>query len=210
MVTVNGAGGRLDFRRPSVKLLHAAVNIVCATAMVAAIALLLTFSAAPAVFGFKSYVVLSGSMEPNIHTGAVIFAEAVQPSSLQVGDVIVYNRSDANETVTHRIIDKQNDGSGKPTFTTKGDANSGPDPWTVQYPADSAGKVVFTIPYVGYVNHALDTPQGRTVFLVVPVSALAIMWLVQIWRPSKPAEPVLAKAQPEPNADSRDTLPLRR
>lgn len=188
------------------KLLRTLVNLVSVAAIGIAAILLLALTVAPAAFGYKTYVVLSGSMEPSIQTGAVIFATPVPPASLQVGDVIVYNRSDVNETVTHRILEKRDDGSGKPTFITKGDANSAPDAWTVQYPGNTAGKVALAIPYVGYVTHALGGPQGRLALLVVPVVTLTIMWLVQIWRPasalaSSPVAPAVART------DSDDELP---
>jgi signal peptidase len=184
------------------KALHVALNVISILLTALAAVLLLAFTAVPNVLGYKTYVVLSGSMEPAIHTGAVVVATAVPPSSLNVGDVIVYNRSDVDERVTHRIIDVQDDG-GKRTFTTKGDANAAPDAWTVQYSQNTAGKVVFTVPYVGYINNALESPRGRMVFVIVPVVVLAGMWLWQIWRPAKPAEaqaPAAAAvaAQPAP------------
>src|SRR5579885_3669842 len=128
----------------------------------------LAFTAAPTVFGYRTYVVLSGSMEPAIHTGAVVVAQPVPPTSLKVGDVIVYNRSDADERITHRIVDIKDADAGRPTFTTKGDANGAPDPWTVQYPTNTAGKVVFSVPYVGYLDAALESPQGRLAFIIIP------------------------------------------
>jgi signal peptidase len=156
-------------------------NIAAAVMMALAVVSLLGVTLLPNILGYKTYTVLSGSMEPAIHTGSVLFAEPVPPGVLKVGDVIVYNRSDVNESVTHRIIEiKTTD--GKPEFTTKGDANGSPDSWTVQY-NDMAGKVVLAIPLAGYIYHALGSPQGRTIFLIVPVLGLTLMWLWQIWKP---------------------------
>jgi len=47
---------------------------VAATVAPTVVVLLLGLTAAPAALGYKTYVVLSGSMEPSIHTGAVIMA----------------------------------------------------------------------------------------------------------------------------------------
>lgn len=164
------------------KALRLAVNTLSVILMAAALLVLLGSTLLPTLLGYKSYVVLSGSMSPAIKTGAVVMAVPVAPSTLRVGDVIVYNRSDIQESITHRII-KVNGPSDHPTFVTKGDANGAPDDWTVKYAGATAGKVVLAVPYVGYVYHALGSPQGRLIFLAVPVVVLALMWLWQIWRP---------------------------
>ncbi|MBV8085558.1 MAG: signal peptidase I [Chloroflexi bacterium] len=169
------------------KQLKLVANIASAIAMGVAILSLLGVTVLPSVLGYKTYTVLSGSMEPAIHTGAIVVAKPVKPSTLQVGDVIVYNRSDVSESVTHRIVQRHDDG-GKPTFTTKGDANSAPDAWTVQYNGDTAGRIVLSIPLAGYLFHGLGSPQGRTLFLAVPVIVLAGMWLWHIWKPAASAE----------------------
>ena len=202
--------------------LRSLANVLSIGLTVVAVVLLVGLTAAPAALGYKTYVVLSGSMEPSIETGAVIFAQAVAPTSLKVGDVIVYNRTDVDERVTHRIVEMNDVSSGRPTFVTKGDANGAPDAWTVQYSGNTAGKVLFSIPYVGYVNHALETPQGRMVFLIVPVVVLSVMWLAQIWRPKKddtpapPAAPSLERQPASPalvdlksTSSEKSALPLR-
>jgi signal peptidase len=168
------------------KQLKLLANIASAIAMGLAILSLLGVTLLPSILGYKTYTVLSGSMEPAIHTGSIVVAMPVNPSTLNVGDVIVYNRSDVSESVTHRIVQRHDDGA-KPTFTTKGDANSAPDTWTVQYNGDTAGKIVLSIPLAGYLFHGLGSPQGRTLFLAVPVIVLAGMWLWQIWKPGAAA-----------------------
>jgi signal peptidase I len=186
-------------------ILRALLNVLSLLLTAVAAVLLLAFTAVPSALGYKTYIVLSGSMEPAIRTGAVVVAAAVPPSTLKVGDVIVYNRSDADERITHRIIDVQNDG-GKQTFTTKGDANGSPDSWTVQYAQNTAGKVMFSVPYVGYVNNVLGSAQGRLVFVIVPVAVLGGMWLWQIWRP-KPGKPQAAE-HPKPTRNPTPELPV--
>ena len=75
---------------------------------------------------FKVYVVQSGSMEPAIKTGSLVFVTEKQ--DYNINDIITYKASSRVEgsntlTVTHRIIDKKtvND---EAKFTTKGDANN--------------------------------------------------------------------------------------
>src|SRR5579862_9301200 len=99
---------------------------------VLAVVVLLGLPLGAEFMGDKAYVVMSGSMEPAIHTGSVVVAQPAAPETLKVGDVIVYNLPKVSESITHRIIELKDDG-GKPGFVTKGDANGGSDDWTVQY-----------------------------------------------------------------------------
>jgi len=137
--------------------------------------LVLGVRALPDALGYKTYVVLSGSMAPAIRAGAVVMAASVPPGTLKVGDVIVYNRSDVAETVTHRIIDIPN-GGDRPTFITKADAEPAPDTWTVQYAGNTAGKIVLSLPYAGYVYQLMEVPFGKVLFVVLPAIGLSILW----------------------------------
>ena len=69
----------------------------------------------PGLFGIRPYVVYSGSMEPKIPTGAVVFTKE-GAYSLETGDIITFHNEDT--VVTHRVVKKE-----EGTFITKGDAN---------------------------------------------------------------------------------------
>ena len=72
----------------------------------------------PMLFGFRPYVVLSGSMDPVIRTGSLAYVNTrMEPDSLRAGDVAAFRLGDA--TVSHRIVRTAGD-----AFVTKGDANS--------------------------------------------------------------------------------------
>ncbi|MBR4626642.1 MAG: signal peptidase I [Ruminococcus sp.] len=78
------------------------------------------------VFGRSLLKVVTGSMEPSLHTGDYIYIKKVPADELSAGDVITF-RSEEDDVrgklVTHRIISIEPDG----TFITKGDANHTPD-----------------------------------------------------------------------------------
>ena len=183
--------------RPSAQLkpLQFGLNSLALLAVLVAVASVLAINALPGRFGLVTYVVRSGSMEPALHTGSIIFAREVNPNDLQVGDVVVYNLPDVGESVTHRIISVSRE-NGAPEFKTQGDANGSPDSWTVHY-SGSAGRVVGSLPLVGYAWNAVNSPRGRMAFMIIPAAVLAILWLVQIWKPE-------AKAH-EPGATGRGT-----
>ena len=86
---------------------------------VIAVALPLTV---PQFMGYDIYNVVSGSMEPAIPIGSIIYVKEIDPADVNKGDVIVFNSGDS--VVMHRV--KENDVING-TFTTKGDANDGED-----------------------------------------------------------------------------------
>ena len=93
-------------------------NTVLGLMLVTALVLLI-----PGLFGIRPYVVYSGSMEPEIPTGAVVFTKEGEFSPKK-GDIITFHNGDT--VVTHRVVKKEKD-----IFITKGDANKTEDPKTL-------------------------------------------------------------------------------
>jgi signal peptidase len=120
-------------------------------------------------------------MEPAIGTGSAVLVQPVPVSSLQVGDVITYDRPEGPQTaVTHRIVEKV-EGGAAPTFRTKGDANNVPDPYTVTF-RNTGWKVVAALPYAGYLINWLSTPGVRAVLIGAPALFLTASFVRDIWR----------------------------
>ncbi len=116
----------------------------------------------PSVFGYKPFIVLSGSMETEIYKGDLIIAKIVDPKTLKENDVIAFR--DAEDTVTtHRIIDIVED-NGKPYFITKGDNNNTQDQNMVAY-EDVEGIYVLRIAHFGQLMNSLAQPT--TVIIIV-------------------------------------------
>lgn len=129
--------------------------------------------AVPMPFGVGATVVLSGSMEPELSTGDLLFI--AKRDSYGVDDVVVFQSN--RIAVVHRIIEiyeeKVDDGEGEVTKTfaiTQGDANNTPDdPITMD---QVKGIVVFRIPLVGYLVNIIKTPLGTIVILAAAVLLL--------------------------------------
>ncbi|MFA6518836.1 MAG: signal peptidase I [Candidatus Shapirobacteria bacterium] len=130
----------------------------------------------------RAFVVLSGSMAPSLKTGSLIF---VKPSSeYKVGDIVTFKAgSDADiknpaNTVTHRVIDikfKDNQIS----YLTKGDANTTPD--LDPRPAGHVlGRVILSIPYIGYPVGYAKTQQGFILLVVIPATLIVYSELINI------------------------------
>ena len=123
--------------------------------------------------GLTPYMVLSGSMEPTYHVGALVYVKSVDYKSLSVGDPITY-MLDADTVVTHRIIEVLPDEEDPDTirYFTKGDANNTPDGASVHY-KNIIGKPVFSIPYLGYVADFIHNPPGK--YIAISAGALLIL-----------------------------------
>lgn len=97
------------------------------------------------IFGYSTYYVLTGSMEPTMPPGSLLITKHEPAGSYKVGDVITFKTG--NSVTSHRIVAIEENGKA---YQTKGDANLVSDP--VYRPASSVvGKVVFHVPYVGSV-----------------------------------------------------------
>jgi signal peptidase len=151
--------------------------VACAAAVMLAVGL-------PYAFGFKSFTVMSGSMEPAIGTGAVVVERPIAPREARVGDVVTFKDPEGSgRLITHRVASVRLRG-GTARFVTKGDANNTPERWSV--PADgSIGRVAYDVPKVGYVMAYAGGRHGRILLFALPVLLLAGYELVRIWRPER-------------------------
>ena len=117
--------------------------------------------------------IMSGSMEPVLRTGGIVFTD-----TYQVGET----------RVTHRVIRKEHKG-----YVTKGDANNREDP-TVVTADQIIGKVIFSLPCLGY---AAVFVRQRTIFGILTVMILQEMFFLLIqWkgeRSRKSAERIYEK-----------------
>lgn len=109
------------------------------------------------VMGIKPYIVLSGSMEPTIHTGSIcLINQKATYEDVMTNDVIAF-KSASNQLVTHRVIQITDEG-----FETKGDNNDVSD--GISTTKDNfVGLNVLTIPYLGYVSKFLQTRHGQII-----------------------------------------------
>lgn len=97
----------------------------------------------PILWGKKPLVVISGSMEPILKVGGILYYEQINIDDFKVDDILVYQLND--HIVSHRILKIDKDG-----FITKGDNNSSVDSYIV-YKENIIGKGTnWSIPYIGY------------------------------------------------------------
>lgn len=125
----------------------------------------------PDFLGYKPFIVLSGSMEPSIMTGDMVFVKETDPDSLKVGDVIAYKSGSA--VVTHRIVEVKSE-NGETRYVTQGDANNAADQSLVK-PADVEGIYQRRIAGAGNLAMFMQTTTGMILFVVCPL-VLFVLW----------------------------------
>jgi signal peptidase len=163
----------------------------------------------PRLSGATPYTVLTGSMRPHLPPGTLVVVKPVDPDELQVGDVVTYQLESGESTVvTHRITSVDTRLDGKTVFTTQGDANDVPDPAQV-LPVQVRGRLWYAVPYLGYVNNALNGAQRQVAVLVVSTALIgyaAFMFVgaVRDRRRSRTA----TEPEPGPTADAETTPQL--
>ncbi len=101
-------------------------------------------------FGFGR--VVTGSMEPVIPTGSLVFVKKTDILSLAVGDIIMFRSDDPsvpqNAPVSHAIVRIETDQSGRTMYITKGTANPIEDTYPV-FAENIIGIVTYSSVWLG-------------------------------------------------------------
>ena len=132
------------------------------------------------LFGVQVYSVISGSMEPEYPVGSLIYVKDINPSEIEVNDVITYVLPSETPS-THRVvrIDEENQ-----LFYTKGDANETEDGAPVHF-KNLIGTPVFKIPYLGYVAYYIQHPPGMYIAIAAGAVLLILVFLPDLFKKDK-------------------------
>lgn len=109
----------------------------------------------PSFMGYDIYNVVSGSMEPTIPIGSIIYVKEIDPVDVDEGDIIVF---ESGESVVMHRVKENNIING--TYTTKGDANTEADLSEVRY-VNLIGIVEKHIPVLGQLLTLFQSMVGR-------------------------------------------------
>ena len=178
------------------------------TLLVIAMILLAMLLVGVRLVGLTPYAVLSGSMEPTYHVGALIYVKDIPPEDITVGTPITFVVNEDLLIATHRVVDVMVltereepllDEAGAPVldedgdevmqtvpldepvyyFQTKGDANEDVDGAAVHF-KNVVGTPVFTIPYLGYLSSWLQTKKGMIMGVSIAIVILMLTFLPDI------------------------------
>lgn len=166
-------------KRSHVRRLLAGVVRGCIVAAVLAVV-------APAVLGWKTMTVMSGSMSPTIRTGDAVVAKPVAAADLRPGDVATFKDPEGTaRLITHRVLAVAVT-DGRVHVTTRGDANNTTESWEAAT-TGRVGRVVYRIPHIGFVLVPAASPFGRLLLVGLPVLLLGLLVLIRVWRRPAPA-----------------------
>lgn len=135
----------------------------------------------PFIFGYATFYVLTGSMEPVIHVGDVIIDEKVDSiDDLEVGDIITYYGKEgefAGKTVTHKI--QRIEGNkivtrGVSTMSIKDDPAITFD--------DVVGRYVKTSSFLTTVYLVFTSKYGFLLIVFIPLIILLVIQIVNFRR----------------------------
>jgi signal peptidase len=148
----------------------------------------LAASLAPRLLGYSSIIVYGGSMADSVSVGSIAVTEEVSTEDVGVGDVIVFHppTTPPNPSpLMHRVVSVREE-DGQRLFRTKGDANATPDPWEIGIEGRGS-RVVYAVPYMGYLVNFARTPLGWVLLLFLPATYLGLTTLRRIWAGGPPA-----------------------
>ena len=145
------------------------------TILVTVLLVLILIPAGLRIFGFNSFYIMSGSMEPKIGTGSLVFVNS-HDTDADAGDIIMYRLNNTN--IVHRVIRILDNGE----LITKGDNNDTEDMEPVRN-YQIYGTVMrmpwggWCIPFAGYVSSWL---QVNRVYLMILVAAAVIYGVFKV------------------------------
>jgi signal peptidase len=167
------------------RVAHLAVRLAWLVGTVGLLAATLLPGLMPAL-GRHVFVVQGASMQPAIPLGSIIVVHPVDPTQVQVGQVVTYRLAHGT-IVTHRVTAISDDGGL--AFQTKGDASASADPQPV--PASALlGNVEYSVPGVGFLMNVLDSAPGTLLAVGILGALLLVAWstgqLLSALRPISP------------------------
>lgn len=171
---MNSHSGRETVRRKPRRSALAAVSGILGTVLLVLLVAVCLPLTVPRVFGYHIYSVISGSMEPAIPIGSLVYIRTMEPEEMQEGDVIAfYGAGDQASIVTHRVVENR---VVMGEFITKGDANPTEDMNPVPY-GNYIGKVVRSIPGAGKIAELFTSPAGKAAAVAVIAAAVLLQLL---------------------------------
>ena len=146
----------------------------------------------PTLLGYERYVIVTGSMEPTLPVGTIVYDEVVPVENLEVGDIITFvppPEFGIADPVTHRIVrivvaDEDSSAPDERVFRTQGDNNKDPDPWKMVLDGPEQPRVAHHLPQVGYVYMALQVGWVQLLVIGLPAVGVIVYIVVTLWRVS--------------------------
>ncbi|WEV57015.1 signal peptidase I [Ligilactobacillus acidipiscis] len=166
------------------KICSRLISLLCSIFLLAAIVVVVLSHSG--TIGLR--VVQSGSMEPHLPVGSLLVTKKILPSKILKDDIISFSTS-TDDTVAHRVVNIKGT-NDEIMFQTKGDKNRSMDPQLVPETA-VLGKVVFHIPFLGYIFQFLQRPASLFLTFFIILFIWILIKLIGIVRNMKSEERII-------------------
>ena len=132
----------------------------------------------PTIFGYQTYFIKTGSMQPELSPGDVIISKKYDGGELNAGDngdvVTFYEKNDKTQmSITHRVIEINGD-----EIITKGDANNkADDPITKD---NIEAVMVYKTVLISKIYRVISTAWGFWLLIFTPIALLIVSEIVSL------------------------------
>ena len=163
---------------------------VVSTVLVVLIVLCAIFLMGSRLMGYRVYSVISGSMEPELMVGDLLYVKPVDPATIRVDQDITFVLNEDLVVATHRVvrIDLENQ-----HIYTKGIANDIEDSEPVHF-KNVIGVVEFHLPLLGYVSDFIQNPPGMYITIILGAMLIILVFLPDLL-PKKKADAPSAEVE---------------
>ena len=122
----------------------------------------------PHFMGYEVFNIISGSMEPEIPVGSIVYVKPADLYTISSDDIIAFNSH--GSVVVHRVVTNH---LVEENFITKGDANEKEDFEPVPY-ASVYGPVVKHYPILGQLMMIISNSLGKVLLFCLILSGIIL------------------------------------
>ena len=153
------------------KFLKFIVNLFLLCAIIVAAAILV-----PPLIGVGTTIVDSQRMSTNLPMGSVTYATDRYMTELAPGDKVI---TDDDASTYVYVIDTMDTATGEFTVHDPYDPEAGSRELQI---LGTASKVVFTVPFIGYIVYAMHSIEGLIILALVLLLMIILFILSELWR----------------------------
>ncbi len=132
----------------------------------------------PSISIFSLHVMQDNDLDADANPGSLAVVREADALEVSLGDIINYRTEiSPNDTATKRVVEVSREEGLQ--FIVRGDGSG--DSQTVTVPADNVlGKVLFSIPYYGYLVDYVQTSLGLILLIFVPGVIIIVYQIIKI------------------------------
>lgn len=133
------------------------------------------------LFGYRVYIVASGSMIPTYNIGDTLLIKEMDASNIKKGDAVTYIGDDVGidgMIITHQVQEVEMDEDGKYYFHTKGIANNIEDPIVSE--EQVLGKVVYRFFLLSFIGRITTSKLLLFCFIAIPIAILIAIEIIKL------------------------------